>query len=319
MQWRRLSLRAVPSSRTNSGAQPRASEQRQRPSAFVATTCSSRSLPRSPIDRTRSRRSGIAGGFAPRCKALTQGRCPVDIRTCSRQRMWSAQRRAMAATPDGSSTPNGTMIPITSSAPPFRCRSAVQWPMPAAFTHETLSRRWRDAHQCLAEVAAFQHTDEGGRRILEAVSDILPIADAAIGDSGGDRAQEGRVVLGEFVVDVAAQSEALAQHLTHGCGKKIWSGSGSGCVILGDQPAHRHARKCVEQGQYGLPDGSPDVFEIEIDPVRAGSRELLGKVRRTMIDSGIEAKFFDDSAAFFGAAADADRARGRQLRELPDQ
>src|SRR5262249_58825123 len=107
--------------------------------------------------------------------------------------------------------------------------------------------------------------------------------------------------------------------LTHGRGKEIWPGSWTGCVVLGDQPAHRHARKCVEQGQHGLPDGSPDVFEIDIDPVRAGSRELLGKVRRTMIDSGIEAKFFDDSAAFFGTAGDADRLRASELRELPDQ
>src|SRR5215510_13649705 len=43
--------------------------------------------------------------------------------------MRSVQRRATAATPDGSSTPNGTMIPITSSAPPFRCRSVAQWRM----------------------------------------------------------------------------------------------------------------------------------------------------------------------------------------------
>src|SRR5215472_394317 len=64
----------------------------------------------------------------------------------------------------------------------------------------------RDAHQCFAEIAAFQHADEGGWRILKAVGDVLAIADAAIGDSGADGAQERRVVLGgEFVVDVAAQ------------------------------------------------------------------------------------------------------------------
>ena len=124
---------------------------------------------------------------------------------------------------------------------------------------------------------------------------------------------------GEFVVDVAAQRETLAQHRTHGRGKEIWSGSGTRCVILGDQPAHRHARKGVEQRQHGLPHGATDVFKINIDPVWAGSRELLGKVRCTMIDSGIEAKFFEDSAAFLGAAGDADRFRARELGELPNQ
>src|SRR5262245_26676777 len=94
------------------------------------------------------------------------------------------------------------------------------------------SAAWRrDAHQCFAEIAAFQHADEGGGRILKAVGDVLAIADAAIGDSGADSAQERRVMLGgEFVVDVAAQRETFAQHLTHGRGKEIWSGSGTGCV-----------------------------------------------------------------------------------------
>jgi len=88
---------------------------------------------------------------------------------------------------------------------------------------------------------------------------------------------------------------------------------------LGDQPAHRHARKLVEQRQHGLPHGAADVFEINIDPIRTRSCELLGKVGCTMIDSGIEAEFFDDGAAFPGAAGDADRSRARELGELPNQ
>src|SRR6516225_3209855 len=39
--------------------------------------------------------------------------------------------------------------------------------------------RRRDAHECFAEVAAFQHADERGWRILKAVGDVLAIADAA--------------------------------------------------------------------------------------------------------------------------------------------
>jgi hypothetical protein len=68
-----------------------------------------------------------------------------------------------------------------------------------------------------------------------------------------------------------------------------------------------------------LPHGATDVFKINIDPVRAGSCELFGKVRCTMIDRGIEAKFFDDRAAFLGAASDADRSCARELGELPNQ
>jgi len=42
----------------------------------------------------------------------------------------------------------------------------------------------------------LQHADEGGRRIFEALGDVLAIADAPIGDSSTDDAQERRVVLG---------------------------------------------------------------------------------------------------------------------------
>jgi hypothetical protein len=110
------------------------------------------------------------------------------------------------------------------------------------------------------------------------------------------------VLGGEFVVDVATQSKTFAQHLTHCCGKEIWSGSGSRCVILGDQAAHRHARKLVEQRQDGLPNSTSDVFEININPIWTCSCELFSKVSRMVIDGCIEAKFFDNRAAFFCAA-----------------
>src|SRR5262245_23034211 len=183
-----------------------------------------------------------------------------------------------------------------------------------------MSRWRRDAHQCLAEIAAFQHADEGGWRILKPVGDVLAIADASIGDRSADSAQERRVVIaGEFVVDVAAQSKTLAQYLTHGRGKKIWSGSGTRGVVLGDQPAHRDAGKLVEQGQHGLPNGAPDIFEIDIDPIGTGSFELFGKVGYPMIDSDIEAKLVDNGAAFFGTAGDADGSCASDFRELPNQ
>ena len=68
-----------------------------------------------------------------------------------------------------------------------------------------------------------------------------------------------------------------------------------------------------------MPNGAADVFEINIDPIRTGSCELFGKVRCAMVDSGIEAKFFDDSAAFFRTTGDSDRSRAGQLGELPDE
>ena len=88
---------------------------------------------------------------------------------------------------------------------------------------------------------------------------------------------------------------------------------------MSDQAAYRHARKLVEQGQHSLPNGAADVFEINIDPIRTGSCELFGKVRCAMVDSGVEAKFFEKQAAFFGATGDADGSCASELGELPNQ
>ena len=68
-----------------------------------------------------------------------------------------------------------------------------------------------------------------------------------------------------------------------------------------------------------MPNGAADVFEIHIDPIRTGSLQLSGKVGSPMIDSGIEAKLFDNGAAFFATAGDADSSCASDFRELPDQ
>ena len=68
-----------------------------------------------------------------------------------------------------------------------------------------------------------------------------------------------------------------------------------------------------------MPNGAADIFEIDVDPIRAGSCELFGKVRCTMIDGGIEAKFFDNRTALFRAAGDADRCCASELGELANQ
>src|SRR5262249_33845770 len=74
-----------------------------------------------------------------------------------------------------------------------------------------------------------------------------------------------------------------------------------------------------EQRQHGLPHGAADVLEIDVDPVRTRSRKLFGKVGCTMVDRGIEPEIFEDGAALFGTAGDADRFRAGELGELPDQ
>jgi hypothetical protein len=58
---------------------------------------------------------------------------------------------------------------------------------------------------------------------------------------------------------------------------------------LRDQPADGHARETIEQGQHGLPNSAPDILEIHVEAFWARRGKLFGKVRRTMIDGGVEA------------------------------
>src|SRR5437588_6529227 len=64
------------------------------------------------------------------------------------------------------------------------------------------SRRGRDAHDRFPEIAAFEHPNKSGRRVLNSVGDVLAITHAAIGDRGRYGPQEvGIVFRGELVVD----------------------------------------------------------------------------------------------------------------------
>src|SRR6266850_2205389 len=68
----------------------------------------------------------------------------------------------------------------------------------------------------LAEVASLQQAEKGFGRLLQAVDDILAVADTAIGDTGTDLAQECRIVcFSTFMVEEAAQRQALRENLAH--------------------------------------------------------------------------------------------------------
>jgi hypothetical protein len=66
-------------------------------------------------------------GRAP-CDGIVIDLSGMNAVACSQEAPRPAWRRAMGAMSNGSPEPSGIMIPTTSSAPPFRCRPAGQWP-----------------------------------------------------------------------------------------------------------------------------------------------------------------------------------------------
>src|SRR6267143_1235050 len=74
----------------------------------------------------------------------------------------------------------------------------------------------------LAEVAPLQQADKSCGRLLQAVDDILAVADTAVGDAGTDLAQECRIVcFSTFMVEEPAQRQALRENLAHGGGQPV--------------------------------------------------------------------------------------------------
>src|SRR5271165_4563041 len=76
-----------------------------------------------------------------------------------------------------------------------------------------------DAHDNLAEIAPVEHPDERFRSLVQAVHDVLAIANAAVRDARSDLAQEfGVVLFSKFGVYESAHCQTLRQDLAH-CGR----------------------------------------------------------------------------------------------------
>ena len=91
---------------------------------------------------------------------------------------------------------------------------------------------------------------------------------------------------------------------------------GLGVVVMGDQAAHRHARKRVEQREHRLEHRAADILEIDVDALRAGVLQLGGQIRIAVVETGIEAELLHDVVALVLAAGDADRACALDLGDL---
>ena len=84
--------------------------------------------------------------------------------------------------------------------------------------------------------------------------------------------------------DEAAQRQALRQDLAHRRRQPVRAITAARPIVLSNKTADRDARVLIEQRPDRLPDRSPDVLEIDVDAVRASSRELGGENGGTVID-----------------------------------
>src|SRR4051794_31341717 len=142
----------------------------------------------------------------------------------------------------------------------------------------------RDAHHELAEVLALEQAHEGLRRVVEAVDHVLAVLDPALAQPLADLGRELTRLGLEVPDDEAADGEALRQDGAEDRGGAVRSRRQLGHVVVGDEPAHWHAREIVEEREDRAPHRAADVLEIDVDALRGGGFELLREIRRAVVD-----------------------------------
>src|SRR5258706_9214086 len=171
----------------------------------------------------------------------------------------------------------------------------------------------RDADELLAQVLAAQQADEGLRRVLQALGDVLVILHAALAHPRAGVAQE----VGETVA-VVANDEALDLHAHADDDAEIRARRQLARAVLGDVAAERNARERVDLGQHGLEHVAADVVEVDVDALGALGLQCAEEIGRAIAHAGVEAELLDDIGALVGRAGHADRARALDPGHLAD-
>src|SRR5205085_12593291 len=85
-----------------------------------------------------------------------------------------------------------------------------------------------------------------------------------------------------------------------------------------DQPTYRDSSEPIEQRQHRAPHLTADIFEIDVDPIRALVTQVLPKIRSAMIEANVEAEFLSQVARLLRSAGNADHPATLELSHLTD-
>ena len=117
--------------------------------------------------------------------------------------------------------------------------------------------------------------------------------------------------------DKALYFQALGQDVAHQYRGEVRAFGQAGEVVPGDDATDGHAGAGIEQRHHRLQHLATDVFEIDVDALRAGFGQSSGEVVTMMVDAGIEAELLHGELALRGAAGNAHHTAALQFRNLP--
>lgn len=94
--------------------------------------------------------------------------------------------------------------------------------------------------------------------------------------------------------DEAAQCEPLAYNLAHQHRETVWPAGQTGCIVLRDQSANRHASASIQQGQDRVKHSASDILKIAIDARRSRCLQLFAEICGLVVDAGVKTKLSID-------------------------
>lgn len=86
-----------------------------------------------------------------------------------------------------------------------------------------------------------------------------------------------------------------------------------------DQAADRDSSESIQKWKNRLPNGATDIFEINVNAIGAGRRELRWKIRGAMIHNRVKTQLITDEGAFLRPSSNANRPRALDPRDLADR
>ena len=181
---------------------------------------------------------------------------------------------------------------------------------------DSSGRIGRDPDQELAEVLALEQADERRGRVLEALADVLAIAQPPVAHPLADVGQ--KIARREIEHDEAADGEASGQDLAQQERRAIGPGRQPGRVVPGDGAADRHPGEVVEQRKDRLEHPPADVLPVDVDAARAGGAQPLREIGRMVIEAGVEAELAGDEVALRLGTGDAHHPTAPDPGDLAD-
>src|SRR5215472_15724368 len=155
-------------------------------------------------------------------------------------------------------------------------------------------------HNLLAEILAFEQTNESGRRVLQSLHHSLTILDLLFADPLSKLSKGLRPDSKMVTDDESLKLDAIADGADQVAESVAFLG-----VVLGNHSAERDAGKGIASRQHRIQERPADVLEININSLGSSCSKSVVPIAAAVVDAGIKSQVAHHVIAFLFAAGNA--------------